>query len=87
MKYPLLAIIKLYQWCVRPFLGETCRFYPSCSNYASEALQKHGFFMGSWLMVKRLVKCGPWHRGGQRSRSLKGLFYHRVHREHRDLRQ
>ncbi len=64
MKYPLLALIKVYQWCVRPFLGENCRFYPSCSNYAFEALQKHGFFWGVWLMAKRLIKCGPWNRGG-----------------------
>lgn len=64
MKYLALGLIRTYQWCIRPFLGENCRFYPSCSNYAAEAVESHGFFFGLWLAVKRILKCGPWHPGG-----------------------
>ncbi|MGZ3632889.1 MAG: membrane protein insertion efficiency factor YidD [Parachlamydiaceae bacterium] len=66
MKYLFIGFIRLYQLCIRPFLGaeQLCRFTPSCSHYAMQALKKHGIFKGSWLAIKRLSKCGPWHRGG-----------------------
>jgi len=64
MKYPLILLVKTYQLCISPLLGNCCRFAPSCSEYAVEALQKHGAIKGSWLTVCRLVKCGPWHPGG-----------------------
>ncbi len=64
MKYLALALIRLYQLCVAPLLGCTCRFAPSCSEYAAEAFRQHGFCKGCWLMMKRLSKCGPWHPGG-----------------------
>jgi uncharacterized protein len=64
MKYLLILMVKVYQWCLSPFLGNCCRFAPSCSAYAVEALKKHGSFKGSWLTLRRLVKCGPWHSGG-----------------------
>ncbi|MBT3394676.1 MAG: membrane protein insertion efficiency factor YidD [Waddliaceae bacterium] len=64
MKYIFIALVKLYQLTLRPFLGENCRFYPSCSEYSQEAIKKHGVFRGSWLTIKRIVKCGPWHPGG-----------------------
>jgi len=64
VKYPLLFLVKLYQWTVRPILGQCCRFFPSCSDYAVEALKKHGAWKGSLLTVKRLVKCHPRHPGG-----------------------
>lgn len=57
-------LIKTYQLCISPFLGNCCRFHPSCSNYASEALEKHGFFKGLYLAILRIFKCGPWHPGG-----------------------
>ncbi len=60
MKFLAIAIIRLYQWCISPLLGDTCRFTPSCSHYAVEALQKHGFMRGGWLAVKRIVRCNPW---------------------------
>ncbi len=56
--------IRLYQLTVSPFLGKICRFYPSCSEYGIEALQKYGAWKGGWLTIKRICKCHPWHPGG-----------------------
>jgi putative membrane protein insertion efficiency factor len=64
MKQVLLLSIKLYQLCLGPFVGGHCRFYPSCSTYAAEAIDTHGALRGSWLAVKRLMRCHPWHAGG-----------------------
>jgi uncharacterized protein len=64
MKKLFLFFLRCYQAAISPFLGNCCRFYPSCSNYSLEAIEKHGLFKGSWLTLKRLVKCHPWHAGG-----------------------
>jgi uncharacterized protein len=61
--FPFLLLIKLYQWLVSPLLGAKCRYVPTCSHYATEALKKYGLFKGSWLAVKRISRCHPW--GGQ----------------------
>ena len=60
----LRAAIRLYQLIIAPWLGERCRFYPSCSVYAYDALARHGLARGLWLAIKRLLKCHPWHPGG-----------------------
>ena len=60
----LRAAVRLYQWCVSPLLPQACRFYPSCSQYAEEALARHGAWRGGWLAARRLCRCGPWHAGG-----------------------
>jgi uncharacterized protein len=60
----LRCAVKGYRWCVSPLLGPACRFYPSCSEYAEQALAKHGAWRGSWLALKRVCRCGPWHGGG-----------------------
>ena len=60
----LIAPIRGYQRWISPGLPPTCRFYPSCSAYAVEAIQVHGALRGIWLTTRRLLKCGPWHRGG-----------------------
>ncbi|HJV00671.1 membrane protein insertion efficiency factor YidD [Duganella sp. LX20W] len=57
-------LVRAYQLTISPMLGPRCRFYPSCSNYALEALQVHGAARGSLLTVKRLCRCHPWHAGG-----------------------
>jgi putative membrane protein insertion efficiency factor len=57
-------LIRLYQRFVSPLLGPRCRFYPSCSNYALQAVQQFGTLRGTWLTVKRLLRCHPWHPGG-----------------------
>lgn len=64
LKVVFLLIIRLYQLCISPFLGSCCRFYPSCSEYAVEALNEHGAWKGGWLTLWRLVRCAPWSRGG-----------------------
>jgi putative membrane protein insertion efficiency factor len=56
--------IHLYRWALSPFLPPTCRFYPSCSCYALGALKAHGPFKGSWLTLRRLLRCNPFHPGG-----------------------
>jgi putative membrane protein insertion efficiency factor len=53
-----------YRWCVRPLLPPSCRFFPSCSEFAEEALLRHGLWRGGWLTARRLCRCGPWHPGG-----------------------
>jgi putative membrane protein insertion efficiency factor len=60
----LRAAVRAYQWFVRPLLPPACRFYPSCSEYADEALRCHGAWRGSWLAARRICRCGPWHHGG-----------------------
>lgn len=60
----LIAIIQVYRYALSPFLGQHCRFHPSCSAYAVEALQEHGALRGSVLAVRRLARCHPWHHGG-----------------------
>lgn len=61
---PVRGLIKCYQVVISPMLGPNCRFHPSCSCYAQEALQTHGLLKGSWLTIKRIVKCNPMHPGG-----------------------
>ncbi|WP_432279802.1 membrane protein insertion efficiency factor YidD [Patiriisocius hiemis] len=56
-------MIRVYQKFISPLTPSTCRFSPTCSHYAVEALQKHGFFKGGWLAIKRIGSCNPW--GGQ----------------------
>jgi len=60
----LLALIRAYQYLFRPLLGSNCRFYPSCSDYAREAVEKHGAVRGSWLAFRRIARCHPYHPGG-----------------------
>jgi putative membrane protein insertion efficiency factor len=60
----LRLAVRAYQWCVRPLLPPACRFHPSCSHYAEEALARHGALRGSWLSMRRVCRCGPWHPGG-----------------------
>jgi uncharacterized protein len=64
VKTVLLGLIRAYQLALSPFFGQQCRFYPTCSHYAREAIEVHGSFKGSWLAVKRIARCGPWHTGG-----------------------
>ncbi len=61
---PLRAAVRAYQWCLRPVLPPSCRFFPSCSEYADEALARHGAWHGGWLAARRVCRCGPWHPGG-----------------------
>jgi putative membrane protein insertion efficiency factor len=60
----VIFLIKIYQYIISPLLGPRCRYYPSCSNYAVEALQVHGFFKGFYYSVRRLLRCHPFSAGG-----------------------
>ena len=60
----LTLLLRFYQVAISPMLGPRCRFYPSCSNYAIEALRVHGAARGSWLAVSRVCRCHPWNAGG-----------------------
>ena len=64
MKALLLALLRAYQYAVRPLLGANCRFYPSCSDYAMQAVERHGAYHGAWLALRRVLKCHPYHPGG-----------------------
>ena len=61
---PLLVLVKFYQYCISPLTPPSCRFTPTCSQYAVEALKKYGPIKGSWLTIKRLSKCHPWGGSG-----------------------
>ena len=64
MKLLLLALIRIYKYAISPILGRRCRFFPSCSEYAAEALEKHGALNGARLGLKRISRCHPWNPGG-----------------------
>jgi uncharacterized protein len=64
MRHLAAFLIRLYQWTVSPLLGARCRFYPSCSQYALEAITRFGVLRGGWLAARRLARCHPWHAGG-----------------------
>ncbi|MFT5839889.1 MAG: putative membrane protein insertion efficiency factor [Flavobacteriales bacterium] len=59
-----IGIIKLYQMVLSPMLGPTCRFHPSCSYYAIDAITEHGLIKGTWISIKRILKCHPLNNGG-----------------------
>ncbi|MDP2783146.1 MAG: membrane protein insertion efficiency factor YidD [Sulfurimicrobium sp.] len=60
----LLIIIKAYQYLISPMLGPSCRYTPTCSEYAAQAVKKYGAIKGLWLSIKRVGRCHPWHDGG-----------------------
>ncbi|MGI6286480.1 membrane protein insertion efficiency factor YidD [Neomoorella humiferrea] len=64
VKKIMIASIRFYQIFISPVLGKKCRFYPSCSQYTIEALEKYGILKGCYLAVRRLIRCHPWHPGG-----------------------
>lgn len=58
--FPLVVLVKFYQYCISPYTPASCRYTPTCSAYALEALRKHGLLRGTWLTMRRLSKCHPW---------------------------
>ena len=62
--FPFVTMIKFYRSSISPFFPATCRHQPTCSQYSIEALEKHGLFFGSYLMVKRILSCHPWGNSG-----------------------
>jgi len=64
MKYVMIGLIRFYQMFISPLFPPTCRYYPTCSAYFIQALRKYGFFKGSYLGIKRILRCHPFHPGG-----------------------
>ena len=64
MKKVVLCLIRIYRSYFSPFFPPSCRFYPTCSQYAQEAVNRYGAIRGGWLAIKRLCKCHPFHAGG-----------------------
>jgi len=60
----LILFVRCYQWTLSPFLGQRCRFWPSCSNYTIQALERYGARRGGWMGLRRLLRCAPWSEGG-----------------------
>jgi putative membrane protein insertion efficiency factor len=60
----VISLLRAYRYALSPFLGYNCRFHPSCSEYALQAIQHHGLWRGGWLAGRRLLRCHPWHPGG-----------------------
>lgn len=72
----LMALVRAYQLAVSPLFANSCRFYPSCSAYGLEALRVHGALRGTWLTVRRLLRCHPWNPGGVDEVPTKGTHPH-----------
>ncbi|MCJ8169431.1 membrane protein insertion efficiency factor YidD [Atopomonas sediminilitoris] len=64
MRSLALGLIRVYRYAISPMMASHCRFYPSCSCYAQEAIEQYGVVHGGWLTVRRLSRCHPWHPGG-----------------------
>ena len=64
MKFLLIAPLRFYRYAISPMLGRNCRFYPTCSEYAIEAVQRHGALRGGWMAAKRVGRCHPFNPGG-----------------------
>ena len=64
LTYFIIRLIKIYKFLISPFLGQSCRYSPTCSDYSIEALKNFGFFKGLYLSVKRILSCHPWSSGG-----------------------
>jgi len=64
MKWLMLWLVRIYRYAISPFLGNNCRYYPSCACYTEEAIEKYGAWRGLWMGLKRIARCHPWHPGG-----------------------
>ena len=64
LAWPLLGLVWIYRNAISPLIGANCRFQPTCSKYAEEALRKHGAFKGGWLAIRRIGRCHPWGGSG-----------------------
>jgi len=64
MRFVVIFLLRAYRYLLSPFLGNNCRFYPSCSSYAETAVERFGLLSGGWLALRRISRCHPWHEGG-----------------------
>lgn len=88
MKSIFICLIKLYQKTLSLIIGGNCRFYPTCSSYSLEAIEKYGAMKGSWLMIKRIIRCHPLNPGGfdpvpeLQQQLYSGICDHNDHQQH-----
>lgn len=82
VKKAILGLFRFYQTFISPLKPPSCRFYPTCSHYAIDAVQEHGSMRGLWLTAKRLIKCGPWHPGGYDPVPKRSLHNEKQHTAH-----
>lgn len=64
MRRVIIKLIGVYRYLISPFLGNNCRYYPTCSEYAQTSVERFGVLKGSWMAVRRISRCHPWHEGG-----------------------
>ncbi len=64
LAFPFVLLVRFYQVAISPYTPSSCRYSPTCSHYAIDALKIHGLFYGSWLAIKRIANCHPWSKGG-----------------------
>jgi putative membrane protein insertion efficiency factor len=64
MKILLIGLVRFYQYAISPLVGRRCRYFPTCSEYTLDAVQKYGAAKGGWMGAKRICRCHPWHPGG-----------------------
>ena len=64
MKRLLLLLVHVYRSCISPLLSPSCRYYPTCSAYALEAIERYGAWRGGWMALRRILRCHPFHKGG-----------------------
>lgn len=64
MRRVIIKLIGVYRYLISPFLGNNCRYYPTCSEYAQTSVERFGVIKGSWMAVRRISRCHPWHEGG-----------------------
>ncbi|MGC9215224.1 membrane protein insertion efficiency factor YidD [Acidithiobacillus sp.] len=64
MRRAAVVVVRGYQYVISPMLGHNCRFFPTCSEYTCQAIERYGIAKGSWLGIKRISRCHPWHPGG-----------------------
>ncbi len=64
MRFLLISLVRIYQYAISPLFGRRCRYFPTCSEYTVDAVEKFGAAKGGWLGVKRICRCHPWHPGG-----------------------
>ena len=64
MRTLLIALVRAYSYCISPLLGPSCRFHPTCSSYAIEAIETHGALQGGYYAIRRILRCHPLHPGG-----------------------
>lgn len=83
MRKILIGLIKFYQYIISPYLPPSCRYIPSCSTYSVEAISRFGILRGSWMAMRRIGRCNPWHEGGYDPVPERDGHKHECHKEHK----